>query len=653
MTVQIIRRMSAVLASLVLVGGTQAYTKYNWMPTTGGDIAVIDATGGWGENGACNNYDMYYLQKAQSASLTLANDWTLNGWLNVKTASYIFEFGEGVMSVSKGFNVDQGGNLLLKSGTISSLGGIYVAEGKNAAGGSLTIDHATLTSTGHIYHRTTSENDYDSCLMVTNHATVTITGSSSFFTEGGSEHAQVVIADYSSLSAGSGLQSGRSWNGYLDGGCGGTVTFADHSTGTFGGNSIIGDKVPHSALEILSGSEVSCSEFYVGAAPDSHSNRVTVDGATLNIVTGTLHLGGKSTGGACNSDDNTLCVTNGGTLNVTTEKNDGIAIGNKGSGNRLIVTGTGSAATFVSAKPLYIGKKPDIACAVGTNAVIVTDHAELTHFGGDAYVGFSQTGLTPDAGLANRLEVTDGATCNLRMIRVYPGGTLRTDGATVVVSNALSLYRGTRAEFANSTVSLAANSDMDFGGKGAEYADAEVCFSNSTVSASNILRMGGTNFVLRLYNSTATFDSMLQMSAYNPQGVFGGCALVFGGAAPQLTLPSVEWAPKAALRFEIPATGFTTAGPVMTATNTASNKGFMISGDGERRLEIVVDDDCPSGTYTLLKGYNCTSDKITIVPTYNSGRMKVSVVKTNDDADNIAILRVDVKQKKGLRLIFR
>ena len=654
-----VRLVAGLLAATMMLacsGVAFASDKYTWKLTTGG---ALDSADNWEKSTVTTAYDQYVIGRAANSSLYLEDNWTVNATLTIINKGNTFEFPGKTLTLNNQLAIQQGGSLSLCSGTIVANSSVYASEPTvTAAGGDLTIDNAVVNvNSGNLYFRTTSANGSDSVLLVTNGAQVAI-AAGTFRTEGGAEHAMVTVADNAVVSANNGLQTAYAWNSYETGGFGGTVVFRDNSTGTFGDKSYIGYEVPNAALRVESGSAVSFTELDIGAKSSSYGNRVVVDGGTLTVTeasstVGGIRIGGLDTAGdSYCSRDNVLCVTNGGVLEVTTVQNNiyGVRVGNKGSGNRLIVAGPGSTASINSAKPLMIGAQT--AEYSGTNAVIVTDGAMMTVVN-DCYVGNSSNGTDATGGLKNILEVTDGATSIVRLIRVYPGSRVWVDDATFVVSNSFQMYRGTIAEFNGSDVSFGIGSDMDFGGLGESYANAEIVFSDSTAFVGKKLRMGGSNFVMRVFNSSLSVGDTLQTSAYygpSAEHVYYDKTIVFGGSKPKLTVPVFDCRPLTTLRFELPDGGYATDGAIVSATGS---NGFYFLDEGSRSVVVSVSPECASGTYSLLKGKNATSDKFAISTSYDPSRTRVDIVKTVDSLDGVAVLQVKVKQKSGVAIIFR
>ena len=267
-------------------------------------------------------------------------------------------------------------------------------------------------------------------------------------------------------------------------------------------------------------------------------------------------------------------------------------------------------------------------------------------------------------------------------------GSLTADGGSVViVDNAKLLHDTTtdrRLTFNTGSFLSMKNSIIEFAGnKGKLYLDGGMAlfdgvtvapeqsntvliggdggtltFSGSPSAITHRFSMVGDDFTFCVSNATVNFSpssaselfitgsgSASESSEDGHNRIFRFC-----GAAPRLAIGSTGGfhlrGTSITLQFDIGAEGFPTDAAVVEITNGGSFKGDA-GTCGASRIIVNVDDRCPAGTYTLLKG-----DK---AATFLTGENKW---QTNSDMavisapDNNTVV-VTVKKRSGMLIVFK
>ena len=267
-------------------------------------------------------------------------------------------------------------------------------------------------------------------------------------------------------------------------------------------------------------------------------------------------------------------------------------------------------------------------------------------------------------------------------------GSLTADGGSVViVDNAKLLHDTTtdrRLTFNTGSFLSMKNSIIEFAGnKGKLYLDGgmvlfdgvtvapeqsntvliggdggTLTFSGSPSAITHRFSMVGDDFTFCVSNATVNFSpssaselfitgsgSASESSEDGHNRIFRFC-----GAAPRLAIGSTGGfhlrGTSITLQFDIGAEGFPTDAAVVEITNGGSFKGDA-GTCGASRIIVNVDDRCPAGTYTLLKG-----DK---AATFLTGENKW---QTNSDMavisapDNNTVV-VTVKKRSGMLIVFK
>jgi T5SS/PEP-CTERM-associated repeat protein/autotransporter-associated beta strand protein len=352
--------------------------------------------------------------------------------------------------------------------------------------------------------------------------------------------------------------------------------------------------------------------IFVGAGESSSNNLLSVTGSGSGVEVETQMNGVHSSVGN-GGDGNRLVISNGAYLKVMsdfaignqtnangnsmlvagagsalTNNRGGVYIGNRGSGNSLVISNGGS----VVQSPVdginvygYIGSD----AASSNNSVLVTGSGSSWSIANDLTLG--------DAGTGNSLTVSDGGTVSAASLTIASqagsSGTLNFEGGTVsgqiqfgAGAGVINFKQTNALAFSSLGASILGSGTLRQLGSGTTTLTGSPSFTGAVQVSSGTMVLGGT-FSSGISNITVSTGGTLQ--AASGQSITLNGTLNFQGGT--LTGPVNLAAPAGAIEF--------------TGTNAAT-LGSAISGGGTLALT-------PSGWRPSLGGTNIT--------VRNSGRL--------------------------------
>ena len=656
----------SILTGVCLAAFAAVAADPEWQPTTGGDL---DGVANWNPQPSGGNN---YVRKVQSAPFTVSSSAaTLNGNLRYNSAVYTNAFGEGnALSLgTKVLHVEGGATLVHQPGSLTATGGAYLSDASR-----MVIDGASASLTlGKLTVRKYNAVNFESGLVITNGGAVSCTDCA---ISAGLSHRTVVSGEKSrltkgALSIGGDFEESPATNLRV-------LSVQDGATGSFAGASI-GVRTGNNAVRVDGGATATFSGDVslanAAAKIVTTNNVISVSGGAKVGFQRYLYLGEQA-----GSSDNRVEVSGGGQV---TAFSAWVGAGSQSHHNSIAVSGTGSVfrAVTVASSGFEIGVN-----GAGTNTVLVTDGALL---------GSANKVLVGGSGVGNELTFTHSATGLVKNVEANAGGTLRvadslltvtndlavTDGGATELTNAtmsaanLTVAAGGRADVRDSSVALvetltgggvasfvdsaltcaeASATQRDFGGTG-----MVVALTNSTLTANGRLNFFGSNFTLRLVDSTLTALSSSWLMLGSGSGEESSepkkhRTFVFGGTKPKLVTSGsgIYFRGADTLRFEIPKDGFPTDRAVI---DVGSGKFGTDGVTTTAALEIVVDVDpaCPrngGGTFTLMRGDDIGkfASRVTVTPRCAGFTQVVTAT-----VDGKKAIQAVVKPQRGLVIFVR
>ena len=254
----------------------------------------------------------------------------------------------------------------------------------------------------------------------------------------------------------------------------------------------------------------------------------------------------------------------------------------------------------------------------------------------------------------NKLFVNSGATLQVK------DSTMRFTGikGKLCVDGGMAVFDGATIEFGSANRQLFGGGDS--GGT--------IIFTGDSSSLNHRFSMTGDDFTFCVSNTTVNFSpedaSELFITGSGTANEELAKALRFCGASPRLAVASsdglyLRGTKGVTLQFDIGRDGFPTDAAVLEITAGGSFKGDA-SACAASQIALNVDDHCPTGTYTLLKGSKATTfidgtagnpratDKYVL--NFNRAMHRVAIVETT--VDGIDAVQAVVKPA-GFLLIFR
>lgn len=659
------------MRSMLLISFLAAFSAVaadpEWQPTTGGNL---DDVANWSAAPSGGNL---YVKKVQSAPFTVSSpSATLNGSLRYNSAVYTNAFGagNGLSLGAKVLHVEGGATLFHQSGSLTATGGAYLTgEGRMVIDG----ESASL-AVGKLTVRKSSAFNFESGIVITNGGAMSCADCA---ISAGFTHRTVVSGEKSSLTMRSALSIGGDnvedpAVNYRE------VSVLDGATGSFAGAGI-GVRTGNNAVRVDSGATVKFSGDVSlansAASIVTTNNVISVSGGAKAEFLKYLYLGEQA-----GSSDNRVEVSGGGQVVAFSAW-----AGAKAQAHHNSITVSGAGSAFRSGTGTGSGFEIGTIGA-GSNTVLVTDGALL---------GSANKVLVGGSGVGNELTFTHSATGLVKSVEVNAGGTLRvadslltvtndlavTDGGATELTNAtmsaanLTVAAGGRADVRDSSVALvetltgrgvasfvdsaltcaeASATQRDFGGTG-----MVVALTNSTLTANGRLNFSGSDFTLRLVDSTLTALNSSWLMLGSGSGEESSepkkhRTFVFGGTKPKLVTSGsgVYFRGADTLRFEIPKDGFPTDRAVI---DVGSGK---FSTDGKTTtaaLEIIVDVDpaCPrngGGTFTLMRGTGAGDfiGRVTVTPRCADFTKVITAT-----VDGKPAIQAVVKPQRGLVILVR
>ena len=638
-----------------------------WDTKSGGDL---DDIANWKTPPSGGNL---YVREPQSAPFTVSSpSATLNGNLRYNMSAHTNVFGAGYsLSLgSKALHVEGDATLFQKSGSLSASAKSYLSDVSR-----IVVDGSTASlALGDFQVRYQSRSNFTSGLVVTNGGAFSCGAyaiSSKF------SHLTVVDGAQSRLTASGALTMGGD---YAEDPAANrrTVSVQNQATASFAGAGI-GVRTGNNTVRVDSGATVKFSgdvSLANSAAKIVTTNNViSVSGGATAEFLSKLNLGEQA-----GSFDNRVEVSGGGQV---TAKSAVVGASSQSHHNSIAVSGAGSV--FRSGTGTASGFEIGVSGA-GSNTVVVTDGALL---------GSVNKVLVGGSGVGNTLTFTHSATGLVKNVEANAGGTLRVADSLLTVTNDLAVTDGGATELTNATMS-AANLTVAAGGRAdvrdssvalvetltgggvASFTDSAltcaeasatqrdfggtgmiVALTNSTLTANGRLNFFGSNFTLRLVDSTLTALSSSWLMLGSGSGEESSepkkhRTFVFGGTKPKLVTSGsgIYFRGADTLRFEIPKDGFPTDRAVI---DVGSGKFGTDGVKTTAALEIVVDVDpaCPrngGGTFTLMRGDDVGkfADRVTVTPRCADFTKVVTAT-----VDGKAAIQAVVKPQRGLVIFVR
>lgn len=268
---------------------------------------------------------------------------------------------------------------------------------------------------------------------------------------------------------------------------------------------------------------------------------------------------------------------------------------------------------------------------IGTSASSI---GTLVVTGENSSVSFETTPVT--VGTGSSFSLLDGASMNIaNKIYLGSGAAFGADHASISlpINSVFEVAQGADCAFADTSI------DLEKGAQLLVDAGATATVARCTIHPTdNAAKIGGAGGMLRFADGTTTIDRRFEMSGngfvfciddatvdFSASSLFitgSGSAtdssnpgnertLLFCGASPRLSVTSGSGngfflrGTKITLLFELGA-DFAPVAPVVEITDAGSFKGDAACLAASQ-VVVDVDDDCPPGTYTLLKGKAATT----------------------------------------------
>ena len=314
------------------------------------------------------------------------------------------------------------------------------------------------------------------------------------------------------------------------------------------------------------------------------------------------------------------------------------------------------------------------AVFTGTGSVLDGTSATLSNGGSLAIEDGAAWNFTRSVTINSGTKVVaDGATLSMNTpssgtsyyITVNEGGTFAVKDSTVNLANSKAhiAINNATATFDGVAISMGASSASTIGGDG-----GTVLFTGGTSTINHRFSMTGDDFTFCVSNTTVNFspedanELFITGSGNSTENL--AKTLLFCGAVPRFAIASsngfyLRGTKGVTLQFDIGQEGFPTDAAVLEITAGGSFKGDP-SACAASQIVLNVDDHCPTGTYTLLKGSKATTfingtagnpratDKYVL--NFNRAMHRVAIVETT--VGGVDAVQAVVKPA-GFLLIFR
>lgn len=300
-----------------------------------------------------------------------------------------------------------------------------------------------------------------------------------------------------------------------------------------------------------------------------------------------------------------------------------------------------------------------VTFTMGGGEASMTDGATLTITGSmalnsGASLVVENATFAHDTTTDNKLFVNSGATLQVK------DSTMRFTGikGKLCVDGGMAVFDGATIEFGS------ANKQMLGGGD----SGGTIIFTGDSSSLNHRFSMTGDDFTFCVSNTTVNFSpedaSELFITGSGTSNEALAKTLRFCGAAPRLEIASsngfhLRGTKGVTLQFDIGQEGFPADAAVLEITAGGIFKGDA-SACAASQIVLNVDDHCPTGTYTLLKGSKATTfingtagnpratDKYVL--NFNRAMHRVAIVETT--VGGVDAVQAVVKPA-GFLLIFR
>lgn len=391
------------------------------------------------------------------------------------------------------------------------------------------------------------------------------------------------------------------------------LAFDDFATGTFEETSMIGGLSGGNRLAVRNHASVDFGgAVYLSATTAATSNNVLeVDGGTVTVANSI------SAGGAAGAWGNGVVVRNGGVVRLTGNEQTTVKIGEAGPANFGVVAGAGSLFDCGSAK-LFVGGQ------VGSRGDGARDGNTLTVADGASFVTASEAHVGR-CGNACRLSVTNGSTFVAGKLCLYPSSVFEAVDSSVTVTNGITFTEGGgEATFRNSTVRFAFPSVLNLDSNG-----GVLSFHGSDVSAARRFNPSGALFTMRLDDTRYTFAPNEWFMTGTLTDASETRRYVFEGANPHLKITGssgLYLRGRVTLEFNLSSAGFPTDHPVVDLQHASAKFNGDTGTESDRTLLVNVSEDCPPGTYTLLRGAGADTLFAAGTVTCTSPRAKIKTV---------------------------
>ena len=413
-----------------------------------------------------------------------------------------------------------------------------------------------------------------------------------------------------------------------------TLTFDDHATATFTSACVVGKVSGGNDLVVRGGATATFKSSLSVTVPDgnaaSSNNTVTVDGGKI-VMENDIGVGYN-----VQATNNSFVVRNGGQLLASDGgRTNVLIVGYQGSLSSFVAEGAGTLVDYTGGK-VFVGGR-----ASGTtwnNTLKVLDGATL-NAGEELDIGITGSGNT---------VVISNATLTAKAISNYSTGNLiRAFGSTIVVTNGLANYSGRsglRASFEDCDVMFSMNMAAYSGVGGA---DAHISFKDCRVRNPNRFNPSGVGFEMSFDNTDVDFPADEYFITGTTTGPDNETSFLFSGTNTHIRISGSKGlylrGNTVSFEFDIPAAGVSKSHPVIDLQHSSA----AVSADAacESSLVVSVDPRCPPGTYTLIRGKNCTSKFKSYTCDSKSARILLTQV---DGVD-----AVQVRVSGGMRIIFR
>ena len=633
-------RMVRSWIAVLIAGSVAVVNGATWNKTGGGNL---DDAGNWQNAGTT-----YAIRQQQTAPFTISADkaklpsgatssmfqydysprfytnhfasgWTLahNGFLYVQGGASLVQ-GSGVMSPSAGSVVtaqDIGGN-------VTTTNTRYVVSGSSAGhdGNYIRVMAASSGVSGPVQPE----------LIVENGASVNLSQGLELY-GGWSVSRSLVTGEGSSLTAGN-LAMGGS-QGETSPGLVRELAFDEHATGIFSSASTLGLLSGGNRLAVRNGASVS-----FGAGVNLSSPENATSNNVIEVCGGMMTIAGSLTIGSSNGSwGNGVVVRDGGEVRLTGSENAVLEVGNPGTDNFVMVSGLNSLLDCGSIKVFVGGRTGARDGTHDRNVMTIADGASFSS-GSDVHVG--------RLGNDCRLSVTNGSTFVADKLCMYTNGVFYAERATVTITNGVTFADGGgEVTFKDSTVHFVMPSTLNLDSNG-----GVISFIGSEVDANHRINPVGSMFTMRLDDSRYTFNPDEWFMTGMQADASESRRYVFEGADPHLKITGsngMYMRGKVTLEFNLSRAGFPMGHPVIDLQHASSKFSGDAATKADRALVVNVADNCPPGTYTLLRGTD--ADKLFVDGTIicTSKRAKVNTATV----DGVAELQVRVSG--GLIVVMR